>query len=57
MDVSGQLQAPAALAREKSPCYPLDRRLGGSRAVLDAMVKRKISSPHREWKPASPILV
>jgi hypothetical protein len=26
----------------------LDRRLGGPRAVLDAMVKRKIPSPRRE---------
>jgi hypothetical protein len=27
--MSGQLHAPAALARRKSPRYPLDRRLGG----------------------------
>jgi hypothetical protein len=27
MEVSGQLHAPAALPPEKSPCYPLDRRL------------------------------
>jgi hypothetical protein len=27
--VSGQLHAPAAFPREKSPLYPLDRRLGG----------------------------
>jgi hypothetical protein len=30
MDVTGQLHAPAALPSEKSPRYPLDRRLGGS---------------------------
>jgi hypothetical protein len=29
MEVSGQLQAPAALPQGKSPWYPLDRRLGG----------------------------
>jgi hypothetical protein len=29
MEVSGQLQAPAALPRGKSPRYRLDRRLGG----------------------------
>jgi len=36
MEVSGQLQAPASL----TPGYPLDRRLGGLRAYLDAVVKR-----------------
>jgi hypothetical protein len=29
MEVSGQLQAPAALTQGKSPWYPLARRLGG----------------------------
>jgi hypothetical protein len=29
MEVSGQFHAPAALLQEKSPWYPLDRRLGG----------------------------
>jgi hypothetical protein len=29
MEVSGQFHAPAALPPEKSPWYPLDRRLGG----------------------------
>jgi hypothetical protein len=29
MEVSGQLHAPAALPQGKSPCCPLDRRLGG----------------------------
>jgi hypothetical protein len=29
MEVSGQLHAPAALPQEKSPWYPLGRRLGG----------------------------
>jgi hypothetical protein len=32
----------------KNPWYPLDRRLGGPRAVLDAVVKRKIPSPRLE---------
>jgi len=27
--VSGQLHTSAALSPGKSPCYPLDRRLGG----------------------------
>jgi hypothetical protein len=27
--VSGRLQVPAALPREKSPWHPLDRKLGG----------------------------
>jgi hypothetical protein len=29
LEVSGQLHAPAALPRGKSPPYPLDRRVGG----------------------------
>jgi hypothetical protein len=40
----------------KSPWYPLDRRLGGPRVVLDAVVKRKIPSPHRESNPRAPIV-
>jgi hypothetical protein len=43
-------------SHEKSPWYPLDRRLGGSRAVLDAVVKRKISSPRRESNHRTPIV-
>jgi hypothetical protein len=53
MEVSGQLQVPAALPQGKGPWYPLDRRLGG---VLDAVVKRKIPSPCRESKPRIPIV-
>jgi hypothetical protein len=34
----------------------LDRRLGGPRTVLDAVVKRKIPSPRRESKPRTPII-
>jgi hypothetical protein len=51
MEVTGQFHAPAALPQEKSLWYPLDRRLGGPRAVLDAVVKRKIPSPRRESNP------
>jgi hypothetical protein len=40
----------------KSPWYPLDRRLVGRRAVLDAVVKRKIPNPRRESNPRTPIL-
>jgi hypothetical protein len=40
----------------KSPWYPLDRRLGGPRAVLDAVVKRKIPSSRRESNPRTPIV-
>jgi hypothetical protein len=34
-------------SQEKSPWYPSDGDCVGSRAVLDAVVKRKIPSPHR----------
>jgi hypothetical protein len=40
----------------KSPWYPLDRRLGGPRAILDVMVKRKIPSPHQKSNPRTPII-
>jgi hypothetical protein len=46
MEVSGQLHAPAALSSGKDPRYLLDRGgWVGPRAVLDTVVKRKISSP------------
>jgi hypothetical protein len=32
MEVSGQLNAPAALPQGKKPRYPLDRRLGGAQS-------------------------
>jgi hypothetical protein len=32
MDVNDQIHAPAALSPEKSPWYPLDRKLGGSQS-------------------------
>jgi hypothetical protein len=35
----------------KSPCYPLDRRLG-----VDAVVKRRIPSLRRESNPRTPIV-
>jgi len=38
----------------KSSCYPLDRRLGGPRAILVMVVKRKIPSPHLELQLFSP---
>jgi hypothetical protein len=40
----------------KNRCYPLDRRLGGPRAVLDAVVKRKFPSPRRESNPRTPVV-
>jgi hypothetical protein len=33
--------------QEKSPWYPVDRRLGGPRTGVDAVVKRKIPNPFR----------
>jgi len=40
--MSGQFHAPAAFPQGKSSWYPLDRRLGGPRAVLDAVMKKEI---------------
>jgi hypothetical protein len=57
MEVSGQLHAPAALPPGKEP--PGAHWIGGwvgPRAVLDAVVKRKIPSPHRKSNPRTPIV-
>jgi hypothetical protein len=57
MEVSGQLHAPAALPPGKEP--PGSHWIGGwvdPRAVLDAVVKRKIPSPGRESNPRTPIV-
>jgi hypothetical protein len=37
----------------KSPCYQLTRRLGGPRADLDAVMRRKIPNHYRELNPRS----
>jgi hypothetical protein len=54
MEVSGQLHAPATLSRGKAP---VTHWIGGwvrPRAVLDAVVKRKIPSSRRESNPRTP---
>jgi hypothetical protein len=57
MEVSGQLDDPAALPPGKRT--PGNHWIGGwmgPRAVLDAVVKRKIPSPRRESDPRTPIV-
>jgi hypothetical protein len=57
MEVSGQLHAPAALPPGKEPL--VQHWTGGwmgPRAVVDAVVKRKIPSPRRESNPRTPIV-
>jgi hypothetical protein len=52
MEVSGHLHTSAALPTGKEG-------IGGwvdPRAVLDAVVKRKIPSPHQESNPRTPIV-
>jgi hypothetical protein len=57
MEVSGQLHAPAAsLPRERAPGTYWIGGWVGPRAVLDAMVKRKIPSPYQESNPRTPIV-
>jgi hypothetical protein len=56
MEESGQLYAPAALPRERAPGTHSIEGWAGPRAVLDAVVKRKIPSPRRESNPRSPIV-
>jgi hypothetical protein len=57
MNVSGQLHDPAALTtRERAPGTHLIGGWVGPTAVLDAVVKGKITSPRRELKPRTPIV-
>jgi len=48
MEASNKLHAPVALPR-----YPLDWKLSGPRAGLDAVAKRRISAICRESNPSS----
>jgi hypothetical protein len=57
MEVSDQLHAPAALPPGKE--HPGTHRIEGwvgPRAVLDAVVKRKINSPRQKSNPRTPII-
>jgi hypothetical protein len=45
MGASGQLHIPAALPPGKSPCYPLDRRLGGPQIRSGRGGEEKNSKP------------
>jgi hypothetical protein len=57
MEVSGQLHAPVALTPgEKAPGTHWIGGWVSPRAVLDAVVKRKIPSPRWESKPRTPIV-
>jgi hypothetical protein len=57
MEVSGQLQAPASLPpRERASGTHWMGGWVGPRAVLVAVVKRKIPSPRRESNPRTPIV-
>jgi hypothetical protein len=57
MEVSGQLHALAALPpRDKAPGTHWIGGWLGSRAVLDAVVKRKIPSPRPESNPRTSII-
>jgi hypothetical protein len=57
MEVSGQLHAPAALPpKERAPGTHWIGGWVGPRAVLDAVVKRKIPNPRRESNPRTPIV-
>jgi hypothetical protein len=52
MEVSGQLHAP----RERAPGTHWIGSWVGLRAVLDAVVKRKIPNPRQESNPRTPIV-
>jgi hypothetical protein len=53
MEVSGQLHAPAALPPERDPGTHWIGGWVGPRAVLDAVVKKKIPGPRRESNPTT----
>jgi hypothetical protein len=54
MEANGQLHAPAALPPWKDPPVPNGWGWVGPKAVLDAVIKRKIPSPRRESNPKTP---
>jgi hypothetical protein len=56
MEVSGHLRAPISLPPRKEPLVRIWWGWVGPRAVLDAVVKRKIPSPRRESKPRTLIV-
>jgi hypothetical protein len=57
MEVSGQLHAPAALPpRERAPGAHCIGSWVRPRAVLDAVMKRKIPNSRRESNPRTPIV-
>jgi hypothetical protein len=57
MEVSSQLHAPGRFTpRERAPGTYCIGGWVGTRAVLDALVKRKIPSPHPESNPRTPIV-
>jgi hypothetical protein len=57
MEVSGQFHTLATLPLGKSMWYPLDRRLGGNRASLDILTKRKNPHPYQESNPSQFYLI
>jgi len=52
--VRGQRHAPAALPQEKSPWYPLDRRLGGPQSRSGRGGLEKNSQPPPGIEPQNP---
>jgi hypothetical protein len=57
MEVSGQLHAPERFTlRERASGINRIRGWVDPRAVLDAVVKRKMLSPRRESNPRTPIV-
>jgi hypothetical protein len=57
MEVSGQLHAPVAFnPRERAPGTHWIEGWVVHRAVLDAVMNRKIPSPRRESNPRTPIV-
>jgi hypothetical protein len=56
MEVSGQVHTPAALSQGRAPSSHWIGGWVGPRAVLDAVVKRKIPIPRRESNPSVPIV-
>jgi hypothetical protein len=57
MEMNGQLHAPAALPPGKEHLIPIwTGGWVGPRAVLDTVVKRKISISHRESNLRTPIV-
>jgi len=54
MEIIGQVHAPDALPKGKQLPLPIGWGLGGPRAILDVLAKRKFHCPSQKSNPTHP---